>query len=282
MKRSALAFVTVLCLALVLHLSAPATSAKDTWTSVRSKNFSLVGNASEKDIRQVATRLEQFRDVFTRLFSKVKFTSPVPTTVIVFKSDNSYKPFKPISDVSGYFQSGEDVNYITLTTEQRSDDPFRTIFHEYVHLLVNNTMGRNVPIWFNEGLAEFYSTFRMEEGNRKVILGDVVSNHVLYLREQKMIPLRVLFSVEHDSPQYNETSKRGVFYAESWALMHYLIEGNKGQRKEQLGRFISLLTANVPPEKAFQQAFQTSYEVIEKELRDYVQRFQERQFLQTL
>jgi tetratricopeptide (TPR) repeat protein len=189
-----------------------------------------------------------------------------------FKSDNSYKPFKPISDVSGYFQSGEDVNYITLTTEQRSDDPFRTIFHEYVHLLVNNTMGRNVPIWFNEGLAEFYSTFRMEEGNRKVILGDVVSNHVLYLREQKMIPLRVLFSVEHDSPQYNETSKRGVFYAESWALMHYLIEGNKGQRKEQLGRFISLLTANVPPEKAFQQAFQTSYEVIEKELRDYVQR----------
>lgn len=271
MKRSTLALTTALCLLLALHLSASSVAAKDTWINVHSKNFNLIGNASEKDIRQVATRLEQFRDVFTRLFTKVKFTTPVPTTVIVFKSDNSYKPFKPMSDVAGYFQSGEDVNYITLTTETRGDDPFRTIFHEYVHLLVNNTMGGSVPIWFNEGLAEFYSTFRMESGDRKVILGDVVSNHVLYLREQKMIPLRVLFSVEHDSPQYNESSKRGVFYAESWALMHYLIEGKDGARKEQLGRFINLLTSNVPPEKAFQTAFQTSYEAFEKELRNYVQ-----------
>ena len=48
--------------------------------------------------------------------------------------------------LAGYFQPGEDVNYITLTTEKASDDqPFRTIFHEYVHLLVANTMGATVP-----------------------------------------------------------------------------------------------------------------------------------------
>ncbi|MEP6849842.1 MAG: hypothetical protein ABI999_13380 [Acidobacteriota bacterium] len=31
--------------------------AKDEWLQVRSKNFFLIGNASEKEIRKVATRL---------------------------------------------------------------------------------------------------------------------------------------------------------------------------------------------------------------------------------
>jgi|SRR2546425_422846 len=89
-------FVVTTLSVLLLCLIAPLTAqAKDNWTSVRSKTFLLVGNASEKEMRQVATRLEQFRDVFTRLFSGARFTSPVPTTVIVFKSMNSYKPFNP-------------------------------------------------------------------------------------------------------------------------------------------------------------------------------------------
>src|SRR5215210_4233887 len=112
MKRRILILPAIVCLLLTAFV-APA-SAKDTWTSVRSQNFFLIGNAGEKEIRQVATRLEQFRDVFTRLFSKVKFDSPVPTTVVVFKNDSSYRPFK-IGYAIGYFQSGADINYITLT-----------------------------------------------------------------------------------------------------------------------------------------------------------------------
>ncbi|HKB89316.1 MAG TPA: hypothetical protein VKC60_02240, partial [Opitutaceae bacterium] len=89
--------------------------AKDTWTLVHSKNFTLVGNASEKDIRQVATRLEQFREAFILLLKGAKFETPVPTTVVVFKSASSYKPFN-VGNNAGYFQKGDDVNYITLTT----------------------------------------------------------------------------------------------------------------------------------------------------------------------
>src|SRR3989442_2062706 len=99
-------FVVTTLSVLLLCLIAPLTAqAKDNWTSVRSKTFLLVGNASEKEMRQVATRPEQFRDVFTRLFSGARFTSPVPTTVIVFKSMNSYKPFNPGNN-AGYFQKG--------------------------------------------------------------------------------------------------------------------------------------------------------------------------------
>ncbi|HEX8286119.1 MAG TPA: tetratricopeptide repeat protein [Pyrinomonadaceae bacterium] len=262
--------------ALVMLWAAQAASAKDTWTGVRSQNFYLVGNASEKDIRQVATRLEQFRDVFKRLFAQVNFNSPVPTTVIVFKNDAAYKPFKPVADgktveLAGYFQPGEDVNYITLTTERGSDNPYSTIYHEYVHLLVNNSLGKtSVPAWFNEGLAEYYSTFAIED-DRKAHLGKFVEYHLYRLREQRLIPLSQLFAVDHYSLERNRHDVRSLFYAESWALVHYLILGNEGRRLPQLGQFLALSRQGVPTEEAFNRAFQTDTAGMEKELQKYIQ-----------
>ncbi|HEX7313539.1 MAG TPA: tetratricopeptide repeat protein [Pyrinomonadaceae bacterium] len=264
--------------ALFALLAAQAVAAKDTWTSVRSQNFFLVGNASEKEIRQVATRLEQFRHVFTHLFPQVNFNTPVQTTVVVFKNDSAYKPFKPLADgktveVAGYFQPGEDVNYITLMPDRGSaaENPYGTIYHEYTHLLVNNSLDAGeAPAWFNEGLAEYYSTFFIEE-DRKVHLGRFVDYHVRLLREQKLIPLSQLFAVTHYSLERNKHDVRSLFYAESWALVHYLILGNDGKRLPQLGEFLTLSKKGVPTEEAFKRAFQTDAAALEKELQKYVQ-----------
>src|SRR5687768_4674871 len=196
--------VTLCVLALVSQLTP--VSAKDKWISIRSKNFFMVGNTSEKEIKDVAQKLEQFREVFTRLFPNMVFNTPVPTTVVVFKSDRSFAPFKPGTNVAGYFQSGSDVNYIALTTEvptynqQKLADPFDVIFHEYIHLLVNNTF-ENAPLWFNEGLAEYYSTFKITD-DQKIRLGSAIGRHVFLLRESKMLPLKTLFEVDHKSPHY--------------------------------------------------------------------------------
>lgn len=269
MKRFIFPLAVSLSLFLVVSQHATVT-AKDTWVSVRSKNFTLLGNASEKEIRQVALKLEQFREVFTRLFPTIKFNTPVPTTVVVFKNDSSYRPFKPNATTAGYFQPGQDVNYITLTTEVRGEqDAFSVIFHEYTHLLVENTFA-DAPAWFNEGLAEYYSTFSISD-DQKVVLGSPIGHHVFLLRDSKMLPLKTLFEVDHKSPHYNEKNKQSIFYAQSWALMHYLIIGKVG-KNEQLGKFMELLRTKVPVEEAFQQAFETSFAVMEKDLRDYVKK----------
>lgn len=267
---SSLAALLILC-----ALALPA-AAKDTWLSVRSKNFLLVGNASEKEIRQVGTRLEQFRDVFLRLFPRAAQGPLVPTTVVVFKSNDAYRPFKPVYQgkpqdwVVGYFQQGEDVNYITLTPEPHgTESPFGTIFHEYTHLLVGHNM-KDPPVWLNEGIAEYYSTLEVSDGNKKITLGKPISNHVLLLRQQ-FIKLEDLLRVTHDSPAYSEGNKTGIFYAEAWALVHYLLQGDKGQRAPQFTSFAGALANGQPIEESFRQAFQMDFATMEKELRKYVQ-----------
>jgi tetratricopeptide (TPR) repeat protein len=264
LRSAIVSLALALIIACLAHRSVEAT---DTWTRVNSKHFTLVGNASEKEIRQVATRLEQFRDVFTRLLSLAKFDSPVPTTVIVFKSMSSYKPFNP-SKYAGYFQKGPDVNYITLAADER-ESAFAVIYHEYVHIMLDNTTG-NLPAWFNEGLAEYYSTFLIED-DIKVHVGELIDDHLQTLRGGRLYPLRTLFSINHDSPEFDEGKKRGMFYAESWALVHYLMLGGNGQRVDQLGKYLELIAANTSTEEAFKLAFKTEMESLEKELKRYVQ-----------
>jgi tetratricopeptide (TPR) repeat protein len=95
---------------------------------------------------------------------------------------------------------------------------------------------------------------------------------LLPLSEPRLLPLRTLFAVDHSSPYYNEKDKANVFYAQSWALVHYLISGNKGQRNRQMVRFVELINNGKPTEAAFNEAFQTNYETLEKELKEYITR----------
>jgi tetratricopeptide (TPR) repeat protein len=214
----------------------------------------------------VGMSLEQFREAFVRFSTDINFTTNVPTIVIVFKDNASYNPFK-VKDGVGYFQTGEHQNYITLTTETTGEqNPYMVVYHEYVHLLVINTFGRDVHVWFGEGLAEYYSTFKIKD-ERSVILGDVVKSHLYQIKKQGLLPLKTLFSVGYDSPYYNESDKKNIFYAQSWLLMHYLIQNEK--RMAQLKKFLELLKAKTETEKAFTECFQISYAAMEETLLQY-------------
>ncbi len=267
--------LTVLTFGLLLAIYQPV-AAKDDWIQVKSKNFFLIGNASEKDIRKVATRLEQFRETFRQVFGKMNLTSPVPTNVVVFKSESSYKNFKPKradgkidNFVAGYFQPGEDVNYITLSTEGEDAETFSVIFHEYVHSIIEANFGKSeVPAWFNEGLAEYYSTFAIED-DIKAKLGIPIGRHILRLQQSQFMPLKELFNLSNYQLHQTGDHSRSVFYSESWALLHYLLQNGK---VDPLSKFLDLLLTDTEPEKAFQDAFQMNTAQMEGELRKYVTR----------
>jgi tetratricopeptide (TPR) repeat protein len=245
------------------------------WTRLRTEHFVFVGNASESTIRQVAQKLDQFREVLTRALPEGVTKSPVPTVVIVFDSDRSFTPYKPhfngrAIELAGVFQGGEDVNYIAVNAAAM-DDAFTLIFHEYTHFIVGNTAGI-VPVWVNEGLAEVYATFQERSGGKSAMLGMPQPRHVELLRGTSLMPLRELMAVDRTSPVYNEGNRRGVFYAESWALVHYLMFGDE-TRKAQLRTYLTGLKGGAPVDQALRDAFGPDIARLEEELHRYVRRF---------
>jgi tetratricopeptide (TPR) repeat protein len=246
------------------------------WLSVRSQNFLVEGEARERDLRRVAARLEEYRAAFSRLLSDEHFDSGIPTAVVVFPDDETYAPFKPLlagrtaRNVAGYFQPGADVNYITLALDRDTARDPATLLHEYTHLLIDNHF-RAAPLWLKEGLAEFYSTARVSSGGRRLTLGEPPEERARELRgARELIPLRTLFAIEQTSPYYSESGKFGLFYAQSWALVHYLSEVRGGARRAGLARFVSLLAEGRPVEDALRGAFGAGTSEIEAGFAEYV------------
>jgi tetratricopeptide (TPR) repeat protein len=260
--------------ALVLVLCVP-TMAAAKWTRLKTENFLFVGDAPERQIREIAQRLEQFREVMSRILPSAAVATAVPTIVFVFQTDRSMTPYKPRFegrpvDVAGYFLGRPGGSYVTMNGESQQD-ALLIIYHEYAHFITRNLAG-NLPLWANEGLAGVYETFETGNGGRSATIGIPHDRHLGLLKDVTLMPLRELLAVDRDSPVYNEGSRRGVFYAESWALMHYLMFGNQA-RTRQLGTYLAQVKNGLTPEQAFTVAFGGDTDALERELREYIRRY---------
>ncbi|HYM21646.1 MAG TPA: DUF1570 domain-containing protein, partial [Vicinamibacterales bacterium] len=138
------------------------------------------------------------------------------------------------------------------------------VFHEYTHVLLHNGV-QGMPVWLNEGLAEYFSTFRLRAGDREALIGSARPEYVGLLRE-RFVPLADLLSVDHTSPMYNERDRQSIFYAESWALTHYLLVDR--QAGKALNAYLE--AKDFSPE-ALASALGTTTPELELELRRYVQ-----------
>ena len=153
----------VLFLAASILASWPVDAAAE-WRFLHTEHFHLVGDVSARQLRDVALRFEQFRDIAARL--NLAPTSPQaasPLTILVFRNGKSFEPFMPrdsgrVLDTAGMFVDGPDSVYIAVRLD-RGESSFRSVSHEYAHLLMKSVFP-GAPPWLNEGMAEFYSTLR--------------------------------------------------------------------------------------------------------------------------
>lgn len=274
LKSSKIVLVTVvlLCLSVPRTLSFTSLQSADKWRSVRTNNLFVIGNTDADELRQVASWLEFFHSAFSRLLSRSTIDASVATTVIVFRDDATFLPFKPLyqgrpANVAGYFQPGDDVNYIALALDHSERNPYSTAFHEYVHLhLRDNVPG--APLWLNEGLAEFYGSTQFSGSD--ALVGAIIPGYVQLLRNHELLPLKTLFSVSTSSSHYNEQDKSGLFYGESWALVHYLMLGDSSRHQDQLKRFLQLVARGDDPERTFENSFGMTLDTADKELSAYI------------
>jgi tetratricopeptide (TPR) repeat protein len=256
-----------------LLLSAALLPGPRPWIELRTPSFVLFSDAGEKEARKVAASLERLRSVLGQLNPDLKLTAPNPTYVFVFRDQESLKPYrriyngKPV-DVGGYFLTLPEANWVAINGAPRGGSPTAIIQHELLHSILRNNYP-SLPLWFNEGMAEVYSSFQATD--REAYIGAPVPEHVAWLRRRGTFPLSELFAVGQDSPDYNEGARRGAFYAESWALVHDLLVGNPELRAKAPSYFQEMAKEKPAPD-AFRRAFGLDDAALEKEVGSYVRK----------
>jgi len=262
------------------------TLAKDEpkWIEVHTAHFSVVTDAGDKHGREVALRMEQMRAVFGQLLLKDKLKMPIPVTVIALKSDKQYGMTAPAKQslAGGFYVPGSDRVYIVLNLF--AADPWRAVAHPLAHYLLNY----NYPPaqgWFDEGLAEYFGSIQI--GKQVEIGGDpelAPEWHEDIFDEMRRDPNKPqsltqlvsspvwlsmvdLFTMKHDGSGIREGTHNTLYYAQSWMVVHYLL--NKNKMPEAGTYFDLVLNQKVPVEKAMVQAFDMSPAQMEEAVKTY-------------
>jgi tetratricopeptide (TPR) repeat protein len=249
----------ILLLTTFASLLASARDKTENWLEVRSPHFIVLSDSSEKQARHVADQFERMRVVFHTVFPKAHVDPGTPIVVLALKDKNGFRALEPEAylakgqlDIAGLFLRAPDKNYVLMRLDAQGEHPYATVYHEYTHLL-SSRAEEWLPLWLNEGLAEFYQNTEIRD--KEVLLGEPSPGNILLLRRERLLPLATLFTVDHNSPYYHEENKGSIFYAESWALTHYLRIKDAKDNTHRLTDYAELVSQKVDPVTAGTRAF---------------------------
>ena len=273
-----------ICLTAVFSLASSAAD-QPKWHEIHSTHFYVITDAGEKRGREVALRMEQMRAVFGHLLMRDKLNMSVPITIVALKSDKHFGLIAPTRQnmAKAFWVPGTDRIFIVLNLFE--PDPWRAIAHPLAHYLLNY----NYPPtqgWFDEGLAEYFGSIRLDD--KGVDIGadpemgaewyedafehltrnpNTPQSLTQLLSSPVWIAMPDLFTMKHDGSGAREGTHHTLYYAQSWMVVHYLINRNK---MSEVGTYFDLvLNQKVPVEKAMVQAFDLSPAQMEQAVKDY-------------
>src|SRR6185437_3615494 len=264
------AVLLICCLAFAV----PVFGAKhEVWFEARSPHFVVVCNAGEKQARKTARQFEQIRSVFRQYIVIASSHSSPVITIFAVKNEKSLRALLPEywatkghTHPAGIFFYNLGQLEAAVQLDAQEPNPYAGLYHEYYHSLTM-PYSPGLPVWLAEGLADFFGNSEVNE--KEAVLGEPNPNLIEELRENRLIPLDVLFRVDQTSPYYNEQNQTSMFYAESWAITHYLMLGDNGSHKKFLLAYLQGLQQDDAQNEAATKAF-GDLNKLQKDLQRYI------------
>ena len=183
--------------------------------------------------------------VFHKIIPAAQSDPGTPIVILAVKNKRDFATLEPAAylakgslDLAGLFLQSNDRCYILVRLDAGGDHPYSTVYHEYTHYITRHA---NLPIWVNEGIAEFYQNTDIDAHEARI--GQPDRGQLQLLQRESLLPLPTLFTVDHNSPYYHDEDKGSIFYAESWALTDMLLINDFRNKTHILSNYINALAA---------------------------------------
>jgi hypothetical protein len=230
------------------------------WFRLYSTNFEFVGDIGSRHLLGLLTDLENADAALMSVpFTSATVDRPVHVFALGSRREYVLSNADPLATAFNVrFQSGY---YIVLGPEAVQRVP---LVHEYAHIVLHQKYG-HLPMWLEEGLADYYSTIERKRG--VVVVGTPLEGRLELLRSSGIsIPLRTLFSSHRENVRSDPTND--LFYAESWLLVVMLMRAPK--YAPRFGEIVEQLNRGRNIEQLLLQFWGKSPEAIENALKCYL------------
>ncbi|MFO7897642.1 MAG: DUF1570 domain-containing protein [Planctomycetota bacterium] len=238
---------------------------------LETKHFVIKTDTGRHVCKNTGRAMEHLYKEFQEIFGVREGAQAKKTELVIFKEKADFLAYA--EDLGGQLRDGtlgfyrwasdgrsQIVSYKRQTKEHHT---LSTLYHEATHHFLKLALGRQPPLWLNEGLAVFFETSRWEHGRLKT---GVIPRQRLKLLQRALKlhrhhPLANLMTFGKD--KYD-----ALAYAEGWSLVYFLLD--KAGRK-RFGQYLQKLRDGDDPDEAFKASFTDDIDKLEEKWKAYVE-----------
>lgn len=256
------------------HVATVRAPVEPQWVELTSRHFTL---RTDLPRRQARAALADFEGVYGTL-ETVAFAGDAPRDridVVLFSDEARFAALAP-RGAAGYFmprQPDDPEPRPTIVIHGRMliagtlvETTQRRFRHELTHRFLDHRV-RWTPPWLEEGLAEYYSTLKVDGGdaivgtlpNTKLLRVDIHSSASLVeSMTEDRVDLDDVPTVQQlltaDYATFHDRAHELAYYAGAWTFVHMLLNGPFGYAPH-FQRFLDLLAGGATPPEAWRDCF---------------------------
>ncbi|MHC4909835.1 MAG: DUF1570 domain-containing protein [Planctomycetota bacterium] len=219
------------------------------------------------DANALAKHLNRMYLEYSRRLASLPERTPEKLNVMIFSTRREYVDVLRnrfgvnAMNTGGIFFVNPQGSALALWTEGLHRRRINHVIqHEGFHQFAYSRFGNDLPIWVNEGMAEFFGESILV-GDR-LILGQSTPRLVDRVRDAIENGESIGFErmLTMDSERWGSALRDGTAalqYAQAWSMVHFLVYGSNGRYQGAFEQYLRLLNQGVRSAEAFSRAFGT-------------------------
>jgi len=231
----------------------------EVWVEIRTPDFIVMSDGGEKTARKVLDEFVEARRVFQATMPNARLGTGIPIRILAARDSQSFPKLLPEfppdrrrTQPNGQFTAGPEKIHIAIRTNVSGKVPYEEIYQDYARQILKVSY-RNLPPWMQVGFENVYGSMIFTDKGAQLGRPDPEDMSVLF--ESPLLPLDLVLHVDHTSPYYTAGDKNTVFFAESKALVHFLLTDPQMSSQKVLDRYFDLVEHGGDAVQAARQAF---------------------------
>ncbi len=203
-------------------------------TQYKSRHYVIHTDLDVNTAREAAIRLTKMFQEYKQRTSAFAATTNERLPFYMFSRHKDYMAAGGLPGSAGVFTGDKLMATMGATTGSFS---WKLVQHEGFHQFVDRIIGRSLPVWVNEGMAEYFSEAVFTGDG--FVAGLVPPGRLARIKAKitagRFPPLSDMMKVNHS--EWNQRMST-VDYDQAWSMVHFLAHGGGGDYEASFNGFL--------------------------------------------
>jgi hypothetical protein len=261
------AVVVVLLLVGWVGSAAPAQGRVAGLKRFQSRHYLIHADLPRKRVVAIGRHMDAIFDEYSRRFAQFQASdNGIAMNLYLLRSQEAYQQLLTSHNINAtntggmFFVNNADQGLATWVGGRSQSQILTFLQHEGFHQFVWSYLSRDMPVWMNEGLVQYFEDGIMVNDNMNLGLANAhridLVRHALENRQDFSFN-RILHLTGEQWADIvrNKPQQAAVMYAQAWSMVFFLIHGEGGRYYGNLKTYLKLLGQRQTSDAALAVAF---------------------------